>query len=117
MARVAQFGAVETGTAYNRSMVKMHRPVKAAYATPDSFELGEERPEVKDITILEIENNISGAALCIASKCAFWRWTPKEGMREEVVTHGDTKRIVDRMGPINPTHGHCGIAGRPEVAV
>lgn len=36
---------------------------------------------------------------CIADKCAMWRWTaPQLGKRDKA-----------------PTHGYCGLAGRPEV--
>lgn len=36
---------------------------------------------------------------CIADKCAMWRWVPAE--------------LGARHKP--PTHGYCGLAGRPEA--
>lgn len=94
MARVAQVGAVETHAAYNRSLGKRHRTVKATWATADSFQLGEDAPKDPEaITILEVETGLSRASFCLAGKCAMWRWTGSE--RET---------------------GYCGLAGRPEVA-
>lgn len=94
MARVAQVGAVETSTAYNRSLSKIHRPVKAVSATADSFELGQEKPETKNVIILEVEPCLSAASYCLADKCAMWRWG----------------------GHVGKERGYCGLSGRPEVA-
>lgn len=92
MARVAQVGAVETQTAYNRTISKTHRTVKATWATADSFQLGEDAPEPKEITILDVATGLSGASYCLADKCAMWRWA-------------DSNREA----------GFCGLASRPEV--
>lgn len=57
---------------------------------------------------------------CIADQCAMWRWVPKTGIRPEVIDDPRLgpggKRVIHRDGPIAPTHGFCGLAGRPEVA-
>ena len=63
---------------------------------------------------------------CIASQCAMWRWQPSTTTHKE--RRIETKRyafpggvIEDRCVEINvnvpdaPTHGYCGLAGRPEV--
>lgn len=119
MARVAQIGAVETGTAYNRALLKMHRTIKASQGAPDAFELGQDKPEkLLEVTILEMQAEPSSAAGCMADKCACWRWTPKEGERPEVVQEvNGFKRVITKHGPMTPTHGYCGLAGRPEVTV
>ena len=90
MARVAQIGAIETNTAYNRTVSKHHRIVTAAWGTADSFQLGEEAPQPKQVAILEVEPGLSAASYCLADKCAMWRW---EDSRREV--------------------GYCGLAGKP----
>ena len=54
---------------------------------------------------------------CIADDCAAWRWTPtgETNMAEKVVTDGGYSRIIHVRVPTAPTHGCCGLAGRPEV--
>lgn len=51
---------------------------------------------------------------CIAQHCAAWRWIPKTGVRPEVVSNAGIKRVVREDGPVPPTHGYCGLAGRQE---
>lgn len=94
MARVAQIGVVETGAAYNRALLKMHRTIKASQGALDAFELGQDKPKKPlEVTILEMQAEPSSAAGCMADKCACWRWT----------AHSGSER------------GYCGLAGRPEV--
>ena len=90
MARVAQVGAVETHAAYNRTINKTHRVVRATWATADTFEPGGEPAEPREITILEVDTAVSGASRCLVDQCAMWRWA-------------------------DPESGFCGLAGRPEV--
>ena len=108
MARVAQVGAIETSTAYNRTISKTHRTVKAAWATADSFELGTDAPEPKEINILSAEPGVSGASYCLADKCAMWRWgsfiAPPENAEPGKLCIG----VEHRAGV-----GYCGLAGKP----
>ena len=117
MARVAQVGVVETGAAYNRALTKTHRTVKATWATPDTFELGQDEPsDPREITIMEMYATPSSASSCMADKCACWRWVAKDGEFQEVVEDANGfKRIITKNGPSPSTHGYCGLAGRPEV--
>ena len=105
MARVTQIGAVETNATYNRALVKSHVPV-ALRADEDG--------EGKAIaaTMLKIETQISGAAHCVADRCAMWRWVPKSGTFLAIVDDGGgMKREVKQWGGVPPTHGYCGLAG------
>ncbi len=53
---------------------------------------------------------------CNADGCMMWRWEYKEEMRQEVYTNSDgSKSLVMKRGSASPTHGYCGIAGKPEV--
>lgn len=112
MARVAQIGAVETNDAYNRVLSKTHVPVKLAAATPEDFELGED-PKTLNATILKTEMQLSGAASCIADRCAMWRWEHTTAS-VPVVTPGagaeDARTFEQR---VVRTHGYCGLAGAP----
>lgn len=87
MARVAQVGSVETHTSYNRFLSKRHVPVSVVNAKAESFELGQD-PQPKKATIVEAETDLSGAAMCVANRCAAWR-------------------------KYDATHGYCGLAGKP----
>lgn len=144
-ARVAQVGAVETQAAYNRSLSKLHVPVKVAQAGPEDFELGVE-PRSKIATMLTLEAHPSTAANCLGDKCAAWRWEVKSqdvyrlsvacakpfaefeaerpaGLNPEYVFHPYDEAEGEPAKWIEPEHlaqarrtGFCGIAGRPEVA-
>lgn len=58
---------------------------------------------------------VPASCRCIAEQCAMWRWVPKTGRRNEpTVMNGMIEVYVPASGP--PTHGFCGLAGRPEVA-
>ena len=62
------------------------------------------------------KDGVSTGIGCISSACACWRWMPKEGERPEVIQEvSGFKRVITRHGPMTPTHGYCGLAGRPEV--
>lgn len=62
------------------------------------------------------KDGVSTGIGCISHACACWRWHPKEGVRKEVVEHANGfKQVITRKGPVTPTHGYCGLAGRPEV--
>ena len=74
MARVAQIGAIETNTTYNRALIKTHVPVRLADASPEAFELGQQ-PEPVAATMLKVDLQISNAARCISDECAMWRWS------------------------------------------
>lgn len=55
---------------------------------------------------------------CLADCCAMWRWQAKFGHRTIVKTDGPPGRenyTAQVYGPIPPTHGYCGLAGRPEI--
>ena len=56
------------------------------------------------------------ATACISDSCAMWRWVPKTAMRLEIIEEGLEHREVNRVGPVDPTHGFCGLAGRPGSA-
>lgn len=71
MARVAQIGIAETGATYNRALIKMHVPIELKVGEVD--ELIEDQKPIH-ATILKVENQLSGAAMCLANKCAMWRW-------------------------------------------
>lgn len=55
---------------------------------------------------------------CIGDKCATWRWVPSgKTIREKCVIdrgHGNFQ-MGHKDVPTKPTHGYCGLAGRPEV--
>ena len=111
MARVAQFGATETSASYNRSLSTMHRPVTAAFATPENFQLGDDPPPTKTVMILEINSAISGASKCISDECAMWRW----GTTEHIPAHMEPGKLYAAERVQSTTHGYCGLAGRPGV--
>lgn len=68
---------------------------------------------------------VPASCRCIADKCAMWRWSPS------TTTHTERKVVAKKGGPGSPTaptwtevgvdvpdaptHGFCGIAGRPEA--
>lgn len=45
---------------------------------------------------------------CIASQCAMWRWQPEP---PDLSTYPDPPRNPHK--PQQPTHGYCGLAGKP----
>jgi hypothetical protein len=61
---------------------------------------------------------------CIAERCAMWRWAPGVGMHQEINT-GEVRYVMAGFGfkrinigdtfdvPNAPTHGYCGLSGRP----
>lgn len=52
-----------------------------------------------------------GFSSCFGSKCAHWRWIPVEWtVRQE----RDRVAWEAGEGDKTPTHGYCGLAGRPE---
>lgn len=55
--------------------------------------------------------------VCIGSACAMWRWSPAKTKKELQIVPNDAgggdEVYVDVPQP--PTHGYCGLAGRPEV--
>lgn len=53
-------------------------------------------------------NRVPASCRCIGSECAMWRWNPK------VEFHPSLDRMAMPGGA--PARGHCGLAGRPEVA-
>lgn len=69
---------------------------------------------------------------CLGSACMFWRWVGLKAdpahaaavaklMREGNVAHPKAAKMVaddpEKYGlPGKPTHGYCGIAGKPEFA-
>ena len=63
---------------------------------------------------------VPASCRCIASECAMWRWVPSdEGMRYSgiEVFRLPNGRVEERAKyePVPPTHGFCGLAGRPEL--
>lgn len=116
MARVAQTGNTDTGTAYNRTLDRQLRLVNVAVIqNPESFELGTApMPEQGQIMALDTDVGLSKAARCVADKCAMWRWQSR---------FEDVKPLRANGFPVMPppperlpsTHGYCGLAGRPEV--
>lgn len=69
---------------------------------------------------------IPDESMCIAEKCAMWRWMPSTTTHPERIVR-DTfadgtsrdpdRRFVEKTIHVldMPTHGYCGLAGRPEV--
>lgn len=141
-ARVAQVGAVETQASYNRSLSKLHVPVKVAQAGPEDFELGVE-PRTKVATMLTLEAHPSTAANCLGDKCAAWRWAEKPDRRSREadnphllteqyrptlipaswvfvpynVARGEPAKWMEPDGEVRARrNGFCGLAHRPEVA-
>ena len=109
MVRVAQIGAVETSATYNRALTKTHVPVKLADTSPDSFELGKE-PEPIAATMLKVDLQISGASLCIADRCAMWRWDNRwESVPKTIEGAGGASVKTFENKPVR-THGYCGLA-------
>lgn len=57
------------------------------------------------------------SANCIGSCCAMWRWMPGKVKKVLQIVPNDAgggdEVYVDVPQP--PTHGYCGLAGRPEV--
>lgn len=52
---------------------------------------------------------------CIAETCAMWRWVPPKTTYKP--TGGNNAFVEEHIyEPVAPTHGYCGLAGRPEVA-
>lgn len=109
MARVAQIGAVETNATYNRALTKTHVPVKLADASPNAFELGEE-PKPVAATMLKVELQLSGAARCVATECAMWRWehTTASVPTTTLGASGEPARTFETRTV--RTHGYCGLA-------
>lgn len=90
MARVAQAGDSDIKASYNRSLTKMHKPMRVAAVKDETeFELGESpTSEPYTVLVLEMSANPSSAAMCLADGCAMWR------------------QVCDETG-------FCGIAGKP----
>lgn len=81
----------------------------------------------KDIRVLQ-------QSTCIANCCAMWQWIPSGKTYPKftvVPLSGGAGRAGDAGGgggagragreeyvdtPVPPTHGYCGLAGRPEIA-
>ena len=67
---------------------------------------------------------VPASCRCIASECAMWRWVPSDETHQErrivPVEVGNTRGIRKMEVTVNvpnaPTHGYCGLAGRPEVS-
>lgn len=112
MARVAQIGAVETVATYNRVITKKHVPVKITEATPEAFELGQE-PKPVIATILEVQTQISGAAMCVADRCAMWRWEHTTASVPVTVEGAGAEQARTFEQRVVKTHGFCGLAGHP----
>lgn len=109
MARVAQIGAAETNATYNRALTKTHVPVKLADASPEGFELGEE-PKPITATMLKVDLQISGAARCISTECAMWRWDQRwESVPKKIEGAGGQPVNSFEQRPVK-THGYCGLA-------
>ena|ERR1019366_2671643 len=60
-------------------------------------------------------NRIPASCLCVADKCAMWRWVPKRGPAPAPPPHiRGTLPMPAPIGErIDPTHGYCGLAGAP----
>jgi hypothetical protein len=71
MARVAQVGVMETSASYNRALIKTHEPVM----------LADENGKTIQRAMLNIGTDLSGAARCVSSECAMWRWNSREHQR------------------------------------
>jgi hypothetical protein len=55
-------------------------------------------------------HNALNSCRCIADKCAMWRWEPRTGP-SKLSGHPIAPPLP---GPrMEPTHGYCGLAGRP----
>lgn len=89
MARVAQVGAVEAHTSYNRFLIKRHVSVGiVSKSDADELNIGNYSQQIKPATMVEAETDLSDAAMCVADRCAAWRQHDAE-------------------------HGYCGLAGKP----
>lgn len=56
------------------------------------------------------------SAMCIADRCAMWRWEPKYDAAPPAPRH--VRGVLTPPAPahgkrIESTHGYCGLAGRP----
>ena len=60
----------------------------------------------------KMEGGYLNAQLCIAEKCAMWRWLPNEKFLKEPEQIG-LRQIAGVRAP--PETGYCGLAGRQEV--
>jgi hypothetical protein len=109
MARVAQVGAAETTTTYNRVFIKTHVPIRLADASPEAFELGQQ-PEPISASMLKTDLQISGASRCIADQCAMWRWehTTASVPTTTLGAGGEPARTFETRTV--RTHGYCGLA-------
>lgn len=93
---------------------------------------GEVQPGQTVVNRLQINLNsgaeIPSSSKCLAEKCSMWRWEPSK------TTHAE-RRVIDMSQygtgfnpgmqfvettvqvPDAPTHGYCGISGRPEATL
>lgn len=112
MARVAQGGHTDIQAAYNRTLTKQHIPTRMLKVRdPEDFELGQESAEESVAMVLETQQRISMASMCLGDKCAMWRW----GTTEHIPAHMEPGKLYAAERVQSTTHGYCGLAGRPEV--
>lgn len=86
MVRIARRETIEHRTGYQET----YRDEEVAVAGCNTDALG--------------GNRVPASCRCIADQCAMWRWIPRIFDTDV----GDPLQLP-------PTHGYCGLAGRPEV--
>lgn len=70
------------------------------------------RPDAGGPSAINDPSVLTFHGVCIGDSCAMWRWEPRTGPAPEI-RPGKFPAPPQRGERLEPTHGYCGLAGRP----